>query len=68
MPQSFQLPSEPISVNVRVSKEHPRIGVTGNDGDFGHRQAEFEEPRNRLVPQIVEAQVLYAGPFSRAFP
>lgn len=55
-------------IGVGVPEQHPHVPVAADRGYLGHRQPKLEQPGNRLVPEIMEVQILYVGSLRQPVP
>src|SRR5262245_16457277 len=55
-------------IEVRIAPEHLPGLVSGDRGDLRQAETALEKPAGRLVPQVVEAQILDFGLCDRSPP
>ena len=53
---------------MRVSKQHRGCFMSANRSNLGDGQSFFEKPRDGLVAQVVESDVVDVGLFLEALP
>jgi len=51
-----------------IAMQHPQFPMPADGTDLGNTQALLEQPRHRLMAQVVEAQTLNANPRHQALP
>src|SRR5581483_2642956 len=57
-----------LSTGVRISKQHSHISMSADQRDFRDRQSLLKEPADCLMPQVMEAQIIYSGPSFQSLP
>jgi hypothetical protein len=51
-----------------VTEQHAHILMPTNQRDLRDRQPLLEQAANRLMPQIMEAEIMYPGPALQSLP
>lgn len=61
MPLS-ELSGHAFGLQMRVALQHPIVSMAANQCNLGDGEAGFEEPADRFMSNVVEPNVLHAGP------
>lgn len=64
---SVETVNEVDGAQVRVALQHFELTMSRDRADFGDAEALLEQPRDRLMSQIVEVKVRHAGANAQVF-